>query len=141
MCREELDEPRTLKCQDSPQGRAFEHPAEGRGNCDPFRAYASVRSVAKQHIEDIPALAACGLNDWRCRVLIGNSRDAISVDLPVTRRGAVGRQELRLAQELFARADGVDKRRAIGVRLPGVFFEFAGPRRKGFDDPVNVDDR
>jgi hypothetical protein len=55
----------------------------------------AVRSVAKLHIEDIPALAAGGLNDWRCGMLIGNSRDAISVDLPVTRGCAVGRQELR----------------------------------------------
>ena len=56
----------------------------------------AVRSVAKLHIEDIPALAPGGLNDWRCGMLIGNSRDAISVDLPVTRRRAVGRQKLRL---------------------------------------------
>ena len=57
---------------------------------------SAVRSVAKLHIEDIPALAAGRLNDWRCGMLIGNSREAISVDLPVTRRRAVGRQKLRL---------------------------------------------
>jgi len=66
------------------------HSRDGAG-----RSLRAVRSVAKLHIEDIPALAAGGLNDWRCGMLIGNSRDAISIDLPVTRRGAVGRQELR----------------------------------------------
>ena len=92
-----------------PAGRAAgpEHPAEGRGNCDPFRAYAAVRSVAKLHIEDIPALAAGGLNDWRCGMLIGNSRDAISVDLPVTRRRAVGRQKLRLRLRSIVPIDDV----------------------------------
>src|ERR1700722_10801267 len=67
----------------------------------------AVRSVAKLHIEDIPALAAGGLNDWRCGMLIGNSREAISVNLPVTRRGAVGRQKLRLCLRSIVPIDDV----------------------------------
>ena len=66
-----------------------------------------VMELVKLHIEDIPTLAAGGLNDWRCRMLIGNSRDAISVDLPVTRRRAVGRQKLRLRLRSIVPIDDV----------------------------------
>src|SRR3984885_1706721 len=64
-------------------------------------------SVAKQDIEGIPALTAGSLNDWRCGMLIGNSRDAISVDLPVTRRHTVGRQELRFRLRSIVPIDDV----------------------------------
>ena len=49
-------------------------------------------SVAKLHVEDIPALWA---GYRRCGVLIGDPRDAISVELPLPCRSAVGSQELR----------------------------------------------
>ena len=53
-----------------------------RGSAVPIGIRAPARGA-----EDIPALAAA------------NSRDAISIDLPVTRRRAVGRQKLRLSRE------------------------------------------
>jgi hypothetical protein len=72
-------------------------------------------SVAKLHIEDKPALAAGGLNDWRCGMRIGNSRDAISIDLPVTRQRAVGRQNLRLRLRSIEAALGARMNAAASV--------------------------
>jgi hypothetical protein len=74
---------------------------------DIVKLLRAVRSGAKLHIEDIPALTAGGLNDWRCGMLIGNSRDAISIDLPMTRRSAVGRQELRFRLRSLVPVDDV----------------------------------
>jgi hypothetical protein len=79
-------------------------------------------SVAKLHIEDIPALAAGGLNDCRGGMLIDNSRDAIPIDLPMTGRGAVGRQELCLRLRSIVAVDdvilGVTDRRSNMFRAP-----------------------
>ena len=61
-----------------------------RGSAVPIGIRAPARGA-----EDIPALAAA------------NSRDAISIDLPVTRRRAVGRQKLRLRLRSIVPIDDV----------------------------------
>jgi hypothetical protein len=64
-------------------------PPKNSGNSTAATGFGSVTHL---HVEHVPALGGRGLS-YGCRVLIGNTRDAISVDLPLAGRGAVGRQQ------------------------------------------------
>ena len=78
-------------------------PLEGMAT-DPI---PSTKSVAELDIEHVPALGAGSLRNGLDRMFIRNPREAVSVDLPAARRGAVGRQELRLGLGCCMTVDGV----------------------------------
>ena len=76
-------------------GRGHQHRPQ-RGCLLSLRAITRIRSIAEFHVKDIPALGAGSLRHGLDRMLIGNAREAIPIDLPVASGGAVGCQELRL---------------------------------------------
>lgn len=65
-----------------------------------------LRSLAKLHVEHVPALLASSVLH-RDRVLVCNPRDAIPVHLPMAGRGAVGRQQLRFRPSCRVAIDDV----------------------------------
>ena len=76
-----------------------------------LRATTGGGSIAKLHIEHIPALLAGSLRNWLDRMIIGNAREAIPIDLPVAGGGAAACQELRLGFGCGMPVNGV----ALGV--------------------------
>jgi hypothetical protein len=85
-----------------PLGRRFRNAGGQQGNrARPDGGTGSglsscCRLIAEFHVKDIPALWAGSLRYGLDRMLIGNARETIPVNLPAASGGAVGCQELRL---------------------------------------------
>jgi len=66
-----------------------------------------VSSIAKLHVEHIPAFGTGSLGHRLDGMFVGNQREAIPVGLPAASRRAVGREELRVSLGCRMAVDGV----------------------------------